>query len=146
MDEPDQRGGHTRQASGKHQGIYAGKTYEIRLLIAGEQTSITEYQIPAGDTIPDSGMEDPALSCFTIRNENAEFWASGNNTFAEKLCTQGTFNGMGGSHCAMLKAASPAIVDLAAGNLMSGIFYKDGLTTASWSSGSLTTGRHAPRA
>lgn len=110
-------------------GIYAGKTYEIRLLIAGEQSSITEYQIPAGDTIPDSGMEDPALSCFTMRNENAEFWASGNNTFAEKLCTQGTFNGMGGSYCAKLAASAPVVVDLAAGNLMSGIFYKDGLTT-----------------
>ena len=34
-----------------------------------------------------------------------------------------------GSRCALLKASAPPIVGLAAGNLMSGIFYKDGLTT-----------------
>lgn len=110
-------------------GIYAGQTYEFRLLVGGEETEATEYTAPDGDTIPDGNMEDPALSCFTSKNTNAEFWASGNNTFAPFLCTQSTYTGMGGSHCAKLAAAAPPIVSLAAGNLMSGIFYKDGLTT-----------------
>ena len=74
-------------------------------------------------------MENPGLSCFTLENQNAEFWASGNNGFAKELCTSAAFDGMGGSRCALLKASAPPIVGLAAGNLMSGIFYKDGLTT-----------------
>lgn len=110
-------------------GFFAGQTYELRLLIGGEENSATEYTAPKGDTIPDSGFEDAGLSCFTSNNQTAEFWASGNNSFAKTLCTQGTFAGMGGNYCARLTAASPPIVDLAAGNLMSGIFYKDGLTT-----------------
>ena len=36
---------------------------------------------------------------------------------------------MGGSYCAKLAAAAPPLVNIAAGNLMSGIFYKDGLWT-----------------
>lgn len=110
-------------------GIYAGQTYELRLLVNGEATETSEYTAPAGDVIPDGNMEDSGLSCFTSNNANAEFWASGNNSFAPSLCKQATFDGMGGSYCALLKASDPPIVGLAAGNLMSGIFYKDGLTT-----------------
>ena len=88
-------------------GVYAGQTYEFRLLVGGQQTETAEYTAPAGDTIPDGNMENPGLSCFTSENTNAEFWASGNNTFADKLCRQGTFNGMGGSYCAKLAAAAP---------------------------------------
>lgn len=87
-------------------GFYAGQTYEFRLLVGGEETETAEYTAPAGDTIPDANMENPGLSCFTSENTNAEFWASGNNTFADKLCRQGTFNGMGGSYCAKLAAAA----------------------------------------
>ena len=87
-------------------GVYAGQTYEFRLLVGGQQTETAEYTAPAGDTIPDGNMENPGLSCFTSENTNAEFWASGNNTFADKLCRQGTFNGMGGSYCAKLAAAA----------------------------------------
>lgn len=110
-------------------GVYAGQTYELQLLVNGEVTETSEYTAPAGDVIPDGNMENSGLSCFTSDNANAEFWASGNNSFAKSLCTQSTFSGMGGSHCALLKAAAPPIVGLAAGNLMAGIFYKDGLTT-----------------
>ncbi len=70
-------------------GVYAGQTYEFRLLVGGQQTETAEYTAPAGDTIPDGNMENPGLSCFTSENTNAEFWASGNNTFADKLCRQG---------------------------------------------------------
>ena len=110
-------------------GVYAGQTYELRLLVNGEATETSEYTVPAGDVIPDGNMENPGLSCFTQENQNAEFWASGNNGVAKELCTSAAFDGMGGSRCALLKASAPLIVGLAAGNLMSGIFYKDGLTT-----------------
>ena len=110
-------------------GMHAGRTYELQLLIDGEPTETSEYTAPEGDLIPDGDMENPSLSCFTSSNSKAEFWASGNNNFAPSLCTQSTFAGMGGSHCAMLKATSPLVVGLAAGNLMSGIFYKADLTT-----------------
>lgn len=89
-------------------GVYAGQTYEFRLLVGGQQTETAEYTAPAGDTIPDGNMENPGLSCFTSENTNAEFWASGNNTFADKLCRQGTFNGMGGSYCAKTGRGSPS--------------------------------------
>ncbi len=72
-------------------------------------------------------MEDGNMTCFTQQNSSAPFWASGNNSFASKLCTQSTFLGAQGAHCAKMEATSAAGV-LAAGNLLSGIFYKDGLT------------------
>ena len=56
-------------------GVYAGQTYEFRLLVGGQQTETAEYTAPAGDTIPDGNMENPGLSCFTSENTNAEFWA-----------------------------------------------------------------------
>lgn len=65
-------------------GIYAGQTYEFRLLVGGEETETAEYTAPAGDTIPDGNMENAGLSCFTSENTNAEFWASGNNSFARR--------------------------------------------------------------
>mgnify|MGYP001096101346 FL=1 len=102
-------------------GVYAGQTYELRLLVNGEATETSEYTVPAGDVIPDGNMENPGLSCFTLENQNAEFWASGNNGFAKELCTSAAFAGMGGSRCALLKASAPPLVGLAAGNLMSGI-------------------------
>lgn len=108
-------------------GVYAGQTYELRLLIDGQVTETSEYTAPAGDVIPDGDMENPGLSCFTTNNKEAEFWASGNNSITKSLCTQRTFNGMGGSHCAQLKASDPPIVGLAAGNLMAGTFRMEGL-------------------
>ena len=78
-------------------GVYAGQTYELRLLVNGEATETSEYTVPAGDVIPDGNMENPGLSCFTQENQNAEFWASGNNGFAKELCTSAAFDGMGGA-------------------------------------------------
>lgn len=111
------------------EGVFAGRTYELQLLVGEEIRQRAEYTMPAGDAIPDGDLENGVLSCFTSDNRQAEFWASGNNTFASSLCKPGTFPGNGGSQCAKLTASNPPIVGLAAGNLMAGIFYKDGLTT-----------------
>lgn len=74
------------------------------LLVGGEETETAEYTAPAGDTIPDGNMENAGLSCFTSENTNAEFWASGNNSFARSLCTQGTLRRNGRQ---LLREAGP---------------------------------------
>lgn len=109
-------------------GVFAGVTYDYRLLINGETTAEGTFTTDAGGTIPLGGMEDSAMSCFTTENKTSDSWASGNNTFTKGLCTQGAYNGMEGSSCAKL-AGTTAVGILAAGNLFTGIFYKDGLTT-----------------
>lgn len=106
-------------------GLFAGHTYEFRLLIGGiGQGAPLEYTAPAGNTIPGGDMEDASMSCWTQNNKTAEFWGSGNNTFTKGLCTQADFDG--GTR-AKLQAASAAGV-LASGNLFSGLFQKEALT------------------
>lgn len=109
-------------------GLFAGTSYDYRLTLDGASGPEGSFTTAAGDLIPAGNMEDGALSCFTTENRNSLTWASGNNSFAAGLCTQGTYAGMEGSHCAKLTAAAPVGI-LAAGNLFTGIFYKDGLTT-----------------
>ncbi len=109
-------------------GVFAGVTYDYRLLVDGEAGPEGTFTTAAGGTIPLGGMEDSAMSCFTTENKTSDSWASGNNTFTKGLCTQSTFEGMEGSYCAKL-AGTTAVGILAAGNLFTGIFYKDGLTT-----------------
>ena len=106
-------------------GLFAGHTYEFRLLVGGsEQGAPLEYTAPAGNTIPNGDMEDASMSCWTQNNKTAEFWGSGNNTFTRGLCTQAPFDG--GTR-AKLQATS-AVGVLASGNLFSGLFQKDVLT------------------
>lgn len=109
-------------------GVFAGVTYDYRLIVDGETTAEGTFTTEAGGTIPLGGMEDGAMSCFTTENKTSSSWASGNNTFTKGLCTQSTFDGMEGTHCAKL-AGTTAVGILAAGNLFTGVFYKDGLTT-----------------
>ena len=112
-------------------GLFAGHTYEFRLTVGGEQTQLMEYVAPAGNTIPDGDMEDSSLSCWTQNNKTAEFWGSGNNSFAKTLCSRSTFKGMGGSSCAKLEATLAGILIwkyLAAGNLFSATFEKPSTT------------------
>lgn len=109
-------------------GVFAGVTYDYRLILDGETGPEGTFTTDAGATIPLGGMEEGAMSCFTTDNKTSDSWASGNNTFTKGLCTQAAYDGMEGSHCAKL-AGTTAVGILAAGNLFTGIFYKDGLTT-----------------
>lgn len=118
---------HTTYRLDKQSGIFANTTYEYKVSIQGAESDVRQFATAAGQSIPDGNMENSALSCFTTSNASAPFWASGNNSFASSLCSQGSYTGMGGAHCAKLAAAAPVGI-LAAGNLMSGLFYKDGLT------------------
>ena len=109
-------------------GVFAGTTYDYRLLVDGQTAAEGTFSTATGDTIPLGGMEESGMSCFTTENKTSDSWASGNNTFTKGLCTQSAFEGMEGAHCARL-AGTTAVGILAAGNLFTGIFYKDGLTT-----------------
>lgn len=111
-------------------GIYAQNTYEWQVTIGGKVAHTGEFtpENNAGDIIPNGDMEDNALSCFTSDNKTTTLWGSGNNSFASALCTQSTFNGMGGSKCAKLSATMAGIPGLftllAAGNIFTATFDK----------------------
>ncbi|MFI3330206.1 MAG: PCMD domain-containing protein [Rikenellaceae bacterium] len=110
-------------------GIFAGNTYQYRLMKDDSEIESSSFTTESGHTITDSDFEDEDLTCFDSENSSSSsWWASGNNSFAKSLCTQSTYTGMSGS-CAKLAGASVSIVDIAAGNILLGIFYKDGLTT-----------------
>ncbi len=108
-------------------GIFANRDYEYKVSTGSTESPVKSLSTAVSQTIPYGDMEDTGLSCFTTDNASAPVWASGNNSFADELCTPGTFNGMQGAHCARLAADAPVGI-LAAGNLFTGLFYKDGLT------------------
>lgn len=124
-------------------GLFAGHTYEFRLLVGGsEQGAPLEYTAPAGNTIPNGDMEDASMSCWTQNNKTAEFWGSGNNTFTKGLCTQASF--ASGTR-AKLQATS-AVGVLASGNLFTGLFQKDLITRGVVSFGQTYAWKARPRA
>ena len=124
--ESQNKNGLTVYTMAPEQGIFAGHTYELRLLVGDEEYGMITQTTAAGHTIPDGDLEDGTLSCFTKDNETEEqvrFWGSGNNLFKPKLCTQGEF---GGSKCAYLQA-SKTLGILASGNFFSGLFHYEGM-------------------
>ncbi len=124
-------------------GLFAGHSYEFRLLVGGsEQGAPLEYTAPAGNTIPNGDMEDASMSCWTQNNKTAEFWGSGNNTFTKGLCTQAPF---AGGMRAKLQATS-AVGVLASGNLFTGLFQKDLITRGVVSFGQTYAWKARPRA
>lgn len=124
-------------------GLFAGHTYEFRLLVGGsEQGAPLEYTAPAGNTIPNGDMEDASMSCWTQNNKTAEFWGSGNNTFTKGLCTQASF--AGGTRAKL--QATPAVGVLASGNLFTGLFQKDLITRGVVSFGQTYAWKARPRA
>lgn len=115
---------HTIDAS---TGVFAGGTYDFQLIVDGATHTEGTFTTNNGSVIPFGGMEDSAMSCFTVKNETSDSWASGNNNFTKTLCTQGEFNGMGGSYCAKLTAGTTLSL-LASGNLFTGTFNFVGTT------------------
>lgn len=119
---------HTTYKLGKATGIFADESYEYKVSIDGTESALKTRSTAVDQAIPYGNMEDAGLSCFSLSNASAPVWGSGNNSFTKTLCTQSTYNGMGGSHCAKLSATS-ALNILAAGNLFTGTFNKPGMTT-----------------
>ncbi len=109
-------------------GIFADRTYEYKVSVNGSESAPLGFETAAGPAIPDGDMENGSLPCFSKDGSASTFWASGNNTFTSSLCTQSTYAGAENSYCAKLSSTATMGI-LAAGNLFTGIFYKDGLTT-----------------
>ena len=101
-------------------GLFAGYTYEFRLLIGDEPTQQLEYTAANGDTIPGGDMEGD-LSCFTTNNTTATMWGSGNNGIKSNLCSAAAMTGMGGRQCAKMTAGATLGI-LASGNLFTATF------------------------
>ncbi len=110
-------------------GFTAGSTFEYKYSVDGIDQEVRSITTTGAQTITDGGMESGSLSCWGQSNKDASWWASGNNGYAEKLCTQGTLGGMVGSHCAVLAGTDVTMVNLAAGNLFLGQFERPSLTT-----------------
>ncbi|MFR9250634.1 MAG: PCMD domain-containing protein [Alistipes shahii] len=143
MENGNQSNGLTVYKLVPKKGLFAGHTYEFRLLVGGnEQGAPLEYTAPAGNTIPNGDMEDASMSCWTQNNKTAEFWGSGNNTFTKGLCTQAPF---AGGMRAKLQATS-AVGVLASGNLFTGLFQKDLITRGVVSFGQTYAWKARPRA
>ena len=145
--ESNNEGGLSVYTPAAGSGIFANAEYAYAVTLDGAPRGEGSFTTSTTQSIPDGGMESASLPCFGVEiSSNSSFWASGNNSFAKTLCSQGTFAGMGGSYCAKLASSSPPLVGLAAGNLLSGLFYKDGLTTGVVEFGQPYTWQARPRA
>lgn len=106
-------------------GIFADGEYEYRVTVGGLESPVATFTTGSGQSIPGGDMEDGSMNCFN--NNHGSFWDSGNNTMTSSLCSQSSYEGMGGAHCAKLAATKPiALVNLAAGNLFTGSFSQSG--------------------
>lgn len=108
-------------------GVFANAEYEAMAIINGvEKTAVASFDTTISQPIPNGDFEDTSMSCFLTNNINTLFWGSGNNSLKRDLCTQSTFAGMGGGHCALLTSSETFGV-LASGNLFSGNFVMNGM-------------------
>ncbi|MFI3280628.1 MAG: DUF4493 domain-containing protein [Rikenellaceae bacterium] len=105
-------------------GVRADCSYEYKYSIDGVEQQQLSFTTEGVQTISHAGLEDSSLSCWGSSNASSDWWCSGNNSMATKLCTQGTYAGMGDSSCALLAGASVTLVKIAAGNLALGRFDK----------------------
>lgn len=106
-------------------GVWAGKTYEYRIL-EGETETFSDTFTPegTGDIIPNGDMSAWSLKDGSLPYPNAEgesIWDSGNNSMTPGLCTEYKDNGS-----AKLTSAN-AFITVASGNLFTGSFTMEGL-------------------
>lgn len=105
-------------------GVWAGKTYEYRVVNAGKEiVAPTTFETEAGDVIPNGDMSAWSTKDGSLPYPNAEgdtLWDSGNNSmvalFKKNLCAEDESLG-----CAKLTSASTMGI-LASGNLFTGKF------------------------
>lgn len=108
-------------------GIFAGNVYEFS--VNGELVEGVEYAATAGDSIPNGDMSKWSNNSRGVTAPNAEgesFWDSGNNSMIGTLCVED--NGT-----ALMSAAN--VLVLTPGNMYTGEFVMDGLTTGTASFG-----------
>ena len=108
-------------------GLFAGHTYEYRLSRwTARSPTKAPSETPAGDPIPRAAWRRPACPASRSRMPTPPSGPAA-ATPSPADSASGAPSRNGGAHCAKMAATSAAGV-LAAGNLLSGIFYKDGLT------------------
>lgn len=102
-------------------GIFANSSYDYSVTIGATEHAAQNFVTSTAQILSGGDMEDGNMSCFGSSNVNATFWASGNNSAANNLCSFGTYAGMQGSHTAKLSATSTLGI-LASGNILIGAF------------------------
>ncbi|MFI3321093.1 MAG: PCMD domain-containing protein [Rikenellaceae bacterium] len=118
-------------------GIFAGKTYEYKMIVDNVEYGANTFTTTAGQSIPYGDMESTTLTCWDEDDGKSTDWASGNNTVViatTTLCKQSTKTGMGGSYCAYLIGGATA-GNLTAGNVFFGAFEMTGASTGTASFG-----------
>ncbi|MFI3286352.1 MAG: DUF4493 domain-containing protein [Rikenellaceae bacterium] len=105
-------------------GVWAGTTYQYRVIIDGVEYAICSIEAEDGQTIPNGDMQSSSIKAFSTSSSSSTDWASGNNSFSSNLCTQTT---KGGSQCAYLMSRT-AVGVFAAGNLNFGQFAMSGFS------------------
>ena len=68
--ESQNKNGLTVYTMAPEQGIFAGHTYELRLLVGDEEYGMITQTTAAGHTIPDGDLEDGTLSLFHERQRD----------------------------------------------------------------------------
>lgn len=98
-------------------GYKPSQEYEYQVIIDGVESDVIDVSSSSATIeIPYADFSDSSLSCYTQSNGNAEFWASGNNSYTSSLCTYDSSNG-----CAYL-ATTSYLGTVAAGNMFTGTF------------------------
>lgn len=119
----------------RNTGVFAGATYDWQILNGNKPLASGTFDTEAGNQIPDGNMANGSMTCFTLDNTKATFWASGSfdaGSFigSYQLCKQETFDGHTTAH---LVPGTIFSAVLAAGSLMTGTFeYKNMAGTASF--------------
>lgn len=113
--------GHTVYTPNPAKSIFANSTYEYQLVVDGTVADSAIFTTSTSQSIPYATFEDTSLSCWGTSNNPAPYWGSGNNTFTQNLCKQGSYSGQQGNYCAKL-TASETLGMLASGNLFTGSF------------------------
>lgn len=119
----------------RNTGVFAGATYDWQILNGSNVIGSGSFDTNAGNQIPNGDMADGSMTCFTLDNTKATFWASGSfdaGSFIGKyqLCNHETFDGHTTAHLVPGTVFSSV---LAAGSLMTGTFeYKSMAGTASF--------------
>lgn len=103
-------------------GIIKGNRYQYRMIIDGTEYSGNPFNAPTTVNPAIETLDNDALSCYIQKNEDAVWWASGNNSNATALCTY-YYNDVDMLGYALLKAKSGVmVVGMAPGNLFTGTF------------------------
>lgn len=107
-------------------GIFAGATYDYRLMLDEVESAVGQFSTAAGNTMTDGSFENTWKSDKQFNGSGTvyDFWGSGYNGFAKELCTRDEqMAGRDGKYCAKMKASYNSMAKIPApGNLFTADF------------------------